>query len=61
MDKIIFWTNTLQEHVAVDDPGFCIIKHFPLDRMPAQQTATLNIKVLYAPYRQLKLGVEEIE
>ena len=38
MDKIIFWTNTLQEHVAVDDPGFCIIKHSPLDRMPAQQT-----------------------
>ena len=40
IDKIIFWTsNTLQEHVAVDDPGFCIIiKHFPLDRMAAQQT-----------------------
>ena len=62
MDKIIFWTNTLQEHVAVDDPGFCIImKHSPLDRMAAQQTVTLNIKVLYVPYRPLKLGVEEIE
>ena len=51
MDKIIFWTNTLQEHVAVDDPGFCIIKHYPLDRMAAQQTVTLNIEVLYVPYR----------
>ena len=53
MDKIIFWTNTLQEHVAVDDPGFCIIKHSPLDRVAAQQTV--------CPFRPLKLGVEEIE
>lgn len=37
MDKVIFWTNTLQEHVAVDDPGFHIIKHSPLDRMAAQK------------------------
>ena len=52
MDKIIFWTNTSQEHVAVDDPGFCIIiKHSPLDRMAAQQTVTLNIEVLHVPYR----------
>jgi len=61
MDKIMFWTNTLQEHVAVDDPGFCIIKHSPLNRTAAQQTVTLNNKVLYVPYRPLKLGIEETE
>lgn len=33
----------MQEHVAVDDPGFCIIKHSPLDtcRMAAQQTVNM--------------------
>ena len=61
MDKIIFWTNTLQEHVAIDDPGFCIIKPSLLDKMAAQQTVTLNIKILCVPCRPLELGVEETE